>query len=159
MNIKFRLSENTQSLKKSSSCFGHLLSKCSKPEENCTNFFVLLRKSELYEALIFVWQVFQRNCQFRFRLKHRKRINFSIYSSEQLLYYTRQTAASVKNPFELLVIFYISALLDATMLLFIIGKVTTEFKRTDHLEKKSCIYITPTLKKIIKTLCKLLDLL
>ena len=34
--------------KKSFSRFGRLLSKCTKHEEDCANFCVLLRKSELY---------------------------------------------------------------------------------------------------------------
>ena len=37
-----------RNLKKISSWFGRLLSKCTKHEEDCTNFCVLLRKSELY---------------------------------------------------------------------------------------------------------------
>ena len=37
-------------MKKSSSWFGHLLSKCTKHEEDCVNFCVLLRKSELYHV-------------------------------------------------------------------------------------------------------------
>ena len=41
---------NTHNLKKSSSCFGRLLSKCLKHEENYANFCVLLRKSELYKT-------------------------------------------------------------------------------------------------------------
>ena len=39
---------STQNLKKSSSCFGHVLSKCTKHEEDWANFCVLLKKSELY---------------------------------------------------------------------------------------------------------------
>ena len=38
---------STQNLKKLSSWFGRLLSKCIKHEEGCANFCVLLRKSEL----------------------------------------------------------------------------------------------------------------
>ena len=39
---------STQNLKKSSSWFGCLLSKCTKLKGDCANFCVLLRKSELY---------------------------------------------------------------------------------------------------------------
>ena len=48
-SLKFGLSEKrTKFEKKSSSYFGCLLSKCSKHEEDCANFCVLLRKFELY---------------------------------------------------------------------------------------------------------------
>ena len=51
--VKFGLSEkHTKFEKKSSSCFGRLLSKCPKHEEDCANFGVLLRKSELYIPLV-----------------------------------------------------------------------------------------------------------
>ena len=41
---------STQNLKKSSSWFGRLLSECTKHEEDCAKFCVLLRMSELYYA-------------------------------------------------------------------------------------------------------------
>ena len=47
--LKLGLSEkHTKFEKKSFLCFGRLLSKCPKHEEDWANFCVLLRKSELY---------------------------------------------------------------------------------------------------------------
>ena len=49
LEIKFRLSEkHTKFEKKSSSWFWRLLSKCTKHKEDCANFCVLLRNSELF---------------------------------------------------------------------------------------------------------------
>ena len=47
--IKFGLSEKHTKFEKKSSWFGRLQSKCTKHEEGCAIFCVLLRKSKLYK--------------------------------------------------------------------------------------------------------------
>ena len=52
--IKFGLSEkHTRFEKKSSLCFGRLLSKCAKHEKDFFKYCVFLRKSELYQKALF----------------------------------------------------------------------------------------------------------
>ena len=69
---------------------------------------------------------------------------------ESSYYITHGRLLLSKNPFELVIgyfLYFCTPRCNATVLLFIIGKVTTEYKRTDHLQKKLYIYIRATHKK------------